>query len=268
MRTSTVPKYIWTNEQLADAVRASTCWRDVVRALGLTTTSESVMRRVRRHTAQLGLDISHFKGTRTWDDAQLKRAVADGRSWDDVFTALGLRTLTKGTRIRITGHAMRLGLDLKHLNERNAKVSAPPSWRIDPMRLRDAALPVAAAWFTVRGCTVSFPIEQAVYDLLVHSADGIRRVQVKTTIMKGRDDGQVTVSRRPYSVGNLALRVPYDPEVIDYFFIVDGDYDMYLIPSRVVAGRVAVLLRTYAKYIVGNASGLLGAVDGQLLGGD
>jgi hypothetical protein len=136
-----------------------------VRALGLTTTSESVMRRVRRHTAQLGLDISHFKGTRTWDDAQLKRAVADGRSWDDVFTALGLRTLTKGTRIRITGHAMRLGLDLKHLNERNAKVSAPPSWRIDPMRLRDAALPVAAAWFTVRGCTVSFPIEQAVYDL-------------------------------------------------------------------------------------------------------
>src|ERR1700744_1199232 len=98
MRTSTVPKYIWTNEQLADAVRASTCWRDVVRALGLTTTSESVMRRVRRHTAQLGLDISHFKGTRTWDDAQLKRAVADGRSWDDVFTALGLRTLTKGTR--------------------------------------------------------------------------------------------------------------------------------------------------------------------------
>jgi hypothetical protein len=127
------------------------------------------------------------------------------------------------------------------------------------MRLRDAALPIAAAWFIVRGCTVSLPIEQAVYDLLVHSPDGIHGVQVKTTTMKGRDNGQVTVSRRPYSVGNLAPRMPYDPEVIDYFFIVDGDYDMYLIPSRVVAGRVAVLLRTYRPYIVGNAGGLLGA---------
>ena len=32
---------------------------------------------------------------------------------------------------------------------------------------------------------------------------------------------------------------------------------MYLIPSRVIAGRVIILLRTYAKYIVGNAAGLM-----------
>ena len=32
---------------------------------------------------------------------------------------------------------------------------------------------------------------------------------------------------------------------------------MYLIPSRVVAGRVQILLRTYSNYIVGNASGLV-----------
>jgi hypothetical protein len=43
------------------------------------------------------------------------------------------------------------------------------------------------------------------------------------------------------------------------FFIVDGDMTMYLIPSRAIAGRVRILLRTYQKYIVGNASGLLGA---------
>lgn len=217
------------------------------------------MKRVRRQTAQLGLDVSHFKGARTWDDAQLKRAVAEGRSWDDVFTSLGLRTPTKGTRVRITGHAIRLGLDLSHLNRRDVKVPVPSTWRIDQMRLRDAALPVAAAWFTIRGCTVSLPIEQAVYDLLIHSSDGVPLVQVKTTTTKGSGDGQVTVSRRPYSIGNLAPRMPYDPEVIDYFFIVDGDYDMYLIPSRAVAGRVAVLLRTYRKYVVGNAGALLGA---------
>ena len=140
-----------------------------------------------------------------------------------------------------------------------SQIPAPASWRIDPMRLRDAALPIAAAWFTVRGSTISLPIEQAVYDLMVQSDDGIHRVQVKTTTTKSTGNGTVTVSRRPYSVGNLAPRMPYDPDVIDYFFIVDGDYDMYLIPSRVVAGRVAILLRTYRKYLVGNASGLLGA---------
>ncbi len=51
--------------------------------------------------------------------------------------------------------------------------------------------------------------------------------------------------------------MPYDPELIDLFFIMDGDLTMYLIPSRVIAGRVAILLRTYEKYIVGNAAGLL-----------
>ncbi len=34
---------------------------------------------------------------------------------------------------------------------------------------------------------------------------------------------------------------------------------MYLIPSRAIAGRVRILLRTYAKYIAGNANGLLEA---------
>ena len=36
---------------------------------------------------------------------------------------------------------------------------------------------------------------------------------------------------------------------------------MYLIPSRAIAGRVGILLRTYRKYIVGTARGLLGDVD-------
>lgn len=259
MRTSTPPKYIWTDAQLADAVRASACWRDVVRALGLTTTSEGVMRRVRRHAARLELDVSHFKGTRTWDDAQLKRAVADAKSWDDALASLGLRTPRKETRVRVMGHALRLGLDLTHLEAATVDDPNPLNWHVNLMRLRDAAASVAAAWFTIRGCAVSLPIEQATYDLLVHSADGISRVQVKTTTTRPQDGGQVIVGHRPYSAGNLAPLMPYDPKVIDCFFIVDGDLNMYLIPSRIIAGRVGLLLRTYKKYIVGNASGLLGA---------
>jgi hypothetical protein len=55
----------------------------------------------------------------------------------------------------------------------------------------------------------SLPIEQAVYDLMVQSDDGIHRVQVKTTTTKSTGNGIVTVSRRPYSVGNLAPRMPF-----------------------------------------------------------
>ncbi|HEY6315703.1 MAG TPA: hypothetical protein VIY52_33510 [Streptosporangiaceae bacterium] len=38
---------------------------------------------------------------------------------------------------------------------------------------------------------------------------------------------------------------------------MDGDLTIYLIPSKIIAGRVAILLRTYTKYIVGNAAGLM-----------
>jgi hypothetical protein len=54
-------------------------------------------------------------------------------------------------------------------------------------------------------------------------------------------------------------RVAYDPDVIDLFFVIDGDLTMYLIPSRAIAGRVQVLVRTDKKYIVGNAAGFLAA---------
>jgi len=216
------------------------------------------MLRVKRDVARLGLDVSHFKGSRTWDDGQLKRAVAQAVSWDDVFTSLGLRTPTKETRTRVQGHAIRLGLDLQRLETDSTIASSPSMWRLDPMRLRDAAAPLAAAWFTVRGCTVSFPVEQAIYDLLVESAEKILRVQVKTTTTSGAT-AQVNVARRPYSAQNLGPRMPYDPRVIDYFFIVDGEYNIYLIPSRVIAGRVGLVLRRYKKFIVGNAAGTLGA---------
>jgi hypothetical protein len=258
MRTLRSPKYVWIDDQLTNAVKGSACWRDVIRALGISTNSEGTTLRVKRDVARLGLDVSHFKGSRTWDDGQLKRAVAEAMSWDDVFTSLGLLTPKKEARTRVQGHAIRLGLDLDHLAVCSRGSSTLSKWQLDPMRLRDAAAPLAAAWFMMRDCTVSFPVEQAIYDLLVQSDREILRVQVKTTTTSGAT-GQVNVARRPYSAQNLGPRMPYDPRVIDYFFIVDGDYNMYLIPSRVVAGRVVLMVRTYEKYIVGSAAGLLGA---------
>lgn len=69
----------------------------------------------------------------------------------------------------------------------------------------------------------------------------------------------MVVGRRPYSSGNRERRIPYDPESIDWFFIVDGDLTIYLIPSRIIAGRVGILLRSYTRYIVGSAAGLMTA---------
>jgi len=62
---------------------------------------------------------------------------------------------------------------------------------------------------------------------------------------------QAVFSRQPERL------VSYDPESIDWFFIVDGDLTIYLIPSRVIAGRVAILPHTYTKYVVGTAAGLM-----------
>jgi hypothetical protein len=186
----------------------------------------------------------------------LRRAVLQAHCWADVLAGLGLAIDSSDVRTRIKAHAIRLGLDVTHLD---SPAVAPPTDApaADLAHLRDAATSLAAAWFGPRGCNAAFPIEPATYDLLVTMPEGIKRIQVKTTTHYSRDGWQVVVGRRPYSVGNLERRLPYDPEMIDLFFIVDGDMSIYLIPSLVVAGRVSILLRTYKKFIVGNACGLM-----------
>ncbi|MFY9849684.1 MAG: group I intron-associated PD-(D/E)XK endonuclease [Trebonia sp.] len=243
---------------MTEAVKISSSWRGVMRELGLIATSAGAIRIVRGHAVRLGLDTSHFRGKRRWSDDQLRNAVAEGKSWDEVLVSLGLSTNSGNARTFIKSHAIRLGLDFSHLGaflpvEPNTCILKP-----DLKHLREAGASIAAAWFTLCGCSVLFPVEPAVYDLVVSISERLCRIQVKTTTSGGDNGWQVTVGRRPHSEGNRALRVPYDPDVIDYFFIMDGDLTMYLIPSRVIAGRVGILLRAYTRYAVGNASGLLG----------
>ncbi len=228
-----------------------------MRALGLNASSAGAIRIVRRHVLRLGFDTSHFRGKRTWSDAELRRAVIDARSWDELLATLGLAPSSGDGRIRVKAHAMRLGLGLAHLENPAASFPGVAEVKPDLRHLRDAATSIAASWFSLCGFNVAVPLEPAVYDLLVSMPEGIRRVQVKTTTCFSKDGWTVVVGRRPYSVGNRERRVPYDPELIDWFFIMDGDLTIYLIPSRVIAGRVAILLHTYTKYIVGNAAGLM-----------
>jgi hypothetical protein len=228
-----------------------------MRQLGLCATSAGSIQSVKAQVIRLGLDTSHFTGQRTWSDAALKRAAAEARSWSELLVELGIGARFGDDRTRIKAHALRLGIDLSHLDARSLEPVNPPNAEPDLNNLRDAATSIAAAWFSLRGRSSAIPIEPTVYDLLVTMPDGIKRVQVKTTTYNSKVGWSVSVSRRPYSVGNRDKRVPYDPELIDLFFIMDGELNIYLIPSLVIAGRIGILLRTYKEFIVGNAAGLM-----------
>ena len=108
----------WTDAQLADAVRASTNWRSVMLLLGLGERAKSAgaVRTVRRRAAELNLDWSHFRGKRRWSDAQLKQAVAECHSWEELLSTLGLSARSGNVESHIKSHAVRLGLDASHLS--------------------------------------------------------------------------------------------------------------------------------------------------------
>jgi hypothetical protein len=92
-----------------------------MRELGLNATSAGAIRIVRRHVVRLGLDTSHFRGKRKWSDVQLKRAVSESQSWDEVLEALGLAVNGGGMRTHVKSHAIRLAY---------STISKPmqPSW--------------------------------------------------------------------------------------------------------------------------------------------
>lgn len=247
----------WSDEQLANAIRASANWRAVARQLGVKSTSAGAIRIVRRRAAELALDTSHFRGMRRWSDARLRSVISSASTWDEVLTALGLSARSGNARPFIKSHAIRLGLDCSHLVSHAPPQPEHPALRPDRQHLREAGPVIAATWFALCGCAVSFPVEPATFDLLVSTGDGIKRVQVKTTTSRGKEGWQASVGRRPYTPNDLGRLAPYDPGDIDYFFVVDGDLTMYLIPTEVIAGRVGILLRAYKDYIVGDAKRLV-----------
>ncbi|MFI6826927.1 group I intron-associated PD-(D/E)XK endonuclease [Kribbella sp. NPDC050241] len=249
----------WNDNQLREAVESSSSWRAVARALGLKGTSAGVIRTVQRHVARLELDTSHFTGQRRWSDQLLRETVIGASCWADVLAGLGV--IDNGeNRVRVKGHAVRLGLDCMHLKKLDLSATAEDVF-VEPVRLeslRTAASALAMAWFTLRGCAVALPVEPQEYDLLVTTSKGIQRVQVKTCASRnGRGYWYVGVGRRPYVLDKSAGKMPYDPESIDLFFIVLGDGSIYVIPSSVLAGRVGISAESYAAYRVGDASSLL-----------
>ena len=253
----------WTDDQLRKAVGNSYSWREVLRSLGFRPTSTGSLKVAQRRAAQLGLDISHFRGNRRWTDEQLVKAVKSASSWNEVGDLLNLITDSGSTKAHLKGHAARLGLDISHLTGPTNGMAGQPhpmsALAYTPGQLRKAAPSIAMAWFALRGCSTSLPVEPEVYDLVVDSPDGLQRVQVKSTTCKGTDGTwSVKVGHGSGGKRNTAGLIPYDHETLDQFFIVDGDLRLYLIPSVVLGGRIRISLRAYQAYIVGDATSLLG----------
>jgi hypothetical protein len=254
----------WSDAQLRKAVEDNRSWRAVARALGLKGTSAGVIRTIKRHALRLELDAGHFTGQRRWTDGQLQQAVQASTCWAEVFKSLGVSD-NGPDRVRLKGHAVRLGLDCSHLkaphlSSMTGEVFDQP---VRPEMLSAAAPGIAMAWFAMRGCAVALPVEPQLYDLLVTTADGVQRVQIKTSVRAdGRGRWQVGVGRRPYVLDKSAGKMPYDPDSLDLFFIVLGNGAIYVIPSSVLAGRVVIYADSYLPYRVGDASGVVSWPEG------
>ncbi len=237
----------YTDGQLASAIAESTSWRGVLRELGLTASSSAAMRSVRSHADTLCLDYDHFKGRRRWTEVDLRRAVAHSSTWSEVAEVLELDACDIEV---LRGHAARLDLDVAHLTP----LTTEPTDRNltpSPAHLDRAGSLLAAAWFTLSGLSVSWPLEPSRFDLLVSTRDAVRRVQVKTTTVR------VGRTWKVYLSTSRRKRRTYDPDEIDDFFIIDGDLSNYLIPVSVVGGLHAIHLAPYEQYRLPSITGSL-----------
>jgi hypothetical protein len=207
----------------------------------MASTSAAAMRSVRSHADCLGVDHSHFVGQRRWSEDGLRAAVLSAESWSEVIETLGLQAATDVALVK--GHAARLGLDIAHLMD-SAPAPLPNGFRPDSSQLGRAGSLLAAAWFTLCGLAVSWPLEPCRYDLLVGTDGGFRRVQVKTTTVRVGATWKVYLSKSDRG------RRTYDPDEIDDFFVIAADSSSYLIPAVAVGGLHAIHLSAYEPYRV------------------
>lgn len=228
-----------TEEQLRAAVAASRSWRGVLRSVGSTSAHRA--RQLRTACDELGIDYRHFGG-RTWTDDALRAALTHATTWPDLLERLGFAAATGSARAAVRRHAARLGLDLSVLTElhgpRAEAFLAPPELQ----HLRTAGAYVVAAACAVRGYRVSWPLEPAVYDLVVDTGE-LLRVQVKTTTVAA--DGTWVCS---LTHAARSRRAWYTSDQIDCFGVVDPHLDVYMIPVPVVDGRANIYLRRYEAY--------------------
>lgn len=238
----------WTDETLREAVAASTNWNEVARQLGLSTSARV---RLRTRGEELGLSTTHFQSLRRWSEADLPTALRGASTWRTVLGRLGL-SYTTDNRSRVRSTAVRLGLDCSSIDSVPDEVAPGRFGEPDRPGLRFAAPHLAAAWFETRGYRVSDAADDLPYDLIVHRT-GARPLLVQVKSSTNQDTSgawTARVSRMGWEHGRTALR--YQPEDVDFFFVITGDGRAFLLPYSAVAGRGSLNVGgvKYAEYEV------------------
>lgn len=72
-----------------------------------------------------------------------------------------------------------------------------------------------------------------------------QRIQVKSSTTKQGASWTAWISNT-----RDKQRATYAPDAIDYFFVIDGDLNYYLIPYVSVGGLTAIQLSAYRDYLV------------------
>ena len=224
-------------------------WRGVLRQLGMT--SPRAGRQLRAACDALSVPYQHFARMHGVGDDEFRAAVIGGGSWAEVLAALGYAADSGSARSSVRRRAAGLGIGLEHLQGQAAP--CPQEWPFagdgEPRHLRRAAAFLVAAKCALLGHNVSWPLEPAVYDLVVDAgARGLLRVQVKSGTRKVSGTWMVWITRGSSGSGPRAGRAAYSVEEIDYFGVVDGGQRVYMIPASVVEGRSALSLRAYEQY--------------------
>lgn len=239
----------WTDEDLRRTIPQVASWTALVNALG--GSSISAARRMRTRAEAIGVDYSHFRGQRRWSDEDLVRSVNQSKSWSEVVSRLG-KNPSGDMLDLVRKHAARLGLVAKF--EKPERSSASDRFgRTDTRIVGQTSQFIAAAWFSQRGHRVALASEGAPYDLLVEQpGPTFDRVQVKTGGGTAGYGGKRTASLQRHVTwkrGASRMMVPYDPQELDYFFIVTPEA-LYLIPVSQVAGQGQVTLHPSSPWAV------------------
>jgi len=262
---ASAPDPRWTEDELRIATKQATSWADLLRTFGYRPSSTAPRRALRREVERHRIDTSHFVGQRRWSDQALIEAAKTAETWAELLTGLGLSTANKSCD-SVRAAAWRLGLELGNitLGPKTGRQTIGIDVSVRPAldHLRHAATSIAAAWFLLCGRPVSTPNEPAPYDLIVDMPDGLKRVQAKSaTSRDARGNWIGRIGHRPDGSPKAADFIPYGPDEVELFFVVDGDLLLYLIPVDATAGKATLSLRTYRDFVVGDASSLLDSLD-------
>lgn len=107
----------------------------------------------------------------------------------------------------------------------------------------DVGLGVAIGWFVSQGYTTCIPLtDNQPYDVVIEIDNKLRKIQVKTTRYKAPSDRYIVLLRsiRPNRTGNI-IRL-FDPNVVDFVFVLTGNGDQYFIPSKHITQRNTMTL--------------------------